>query len=137
MRRLLARTLLFLVLLAAALSAADVNGIWTGQMPARRGEMEDVAFQFKLNGNSLTGKMFGDEFDLPLEDASLTGDQVKFTIITTNYYSGTKIKFTFTGVVNGAEMELTRQRVPSPTGENAAANRDGGKQTLKLKRLTP
>lgn len=125
-----------LVLLAAlALPAADIAGIWAGQGPSRRGEPEDVAFQFKMQGDALTGKMFGDEFDLTIEEGSVTGDQVKFTITTTNYYSGNKTKFVYSGVIKAGQLELTRERVPGPPVEGEPA-RETPKQTLKLKRLT-
>ncbi len=117
------------------LSAADVSGIWTGQMPGRRGDPEDVAFQFKLKGTAVTGKMFGDEFDLPLEEASISGDQITFTITTTNYYSGTKTKVIFTGTIKDNEIELTRTRVGGPPPRNPE-NRQNLKQTFTIKRLT-
>ena len=117
------------------LPAADVTGIWAGQMPGRRGDNEDVAFQFKLNGTTITGKMFGDEFDLPVEEASVSADQIKFTITTTNYYSGNKVKMMFTGTIKGNEIELTRTRAGGPPPENPS-NRQNLKQTFTIKRLT-
>jgi hypothetical protein len=119
---------------AMVMSAADVTGIWAGQMTGRRGEKEDVAFQFKLNGTAIAGKMFGDEFDLPLEEASLTGEQIRFTVTTTNYYSGSQVKFVFTGAIKGNEIELTRSRVGGPPVEGPA-NRQNLKQTFTIKRL--
>lgn len=122
-------------LLAGVLGlAADLTGIWTGQAPGRRGEPEDVAFRFKMEGTTLSGKLFGDEFDLPISEASVEGDQIRFVIITTNYYSGSKSRFIYTGTIRGNEMELTRERVQTP--EEKAANRPVFKQTLTLKRLT-
>jgi hypothetical protein len=120
-------------LVAVSALASDITGIWAGQQEGRRGGVEDVAFRFKLEGQSLTGKMFGDEFDIPIGEASLTGDQVRFTVTTTNYYSGNKITFTFTGAIKGTEMELVRERVQTP--EDKAANRPISRQTIKLKRL--
>jgi hypothetical protein len=119
---------------AAGLWAADITGIWVGQQQGRRGEPEDVAFRFKLEGGSLTGKMFGDEFDIPIAEASISGDQIKFTITTANYYSGSKVKYIYTGAVNGAEIEIVRERVQTP--QDTSTRRAPSKQTLKLKRLT-
>jgi hypothetical protein len=119
---------------AASLLAADISGIWTGEQQGRRGEPEEIAFQFKVQGGVVTGKLFGDEFDLPLSEANLTGDQIRFTITTTNYYSGTKTKFIYSGAIKGSEMELTREREPSPL--DRPTERPQMKQTLKLKRLT-
>ena len=119
---------------AATLHAAGIDGIWTGQMSGRNGEIQDISFQFRLNGNTLTGKVFGDEFDLPIEDGSITDEQIKFVITTTNYYSGNKTKFVYTGTIRGDEIELNRERAERDK-ENGDNKRENAKQTLKLKRL--
>jgi hypothetical protein len=128
------RLLVLILLAAAGLLSADLTGIWVGQQPGQNGAVNDLAFRLKLDGQSLTGKLLGDEFDIPIADATVTGDQVRFTITTTNYYSGGKTTFLYTGVVKGAELELVRERVPSPT-DRPNAKRLPQKQTLKLKRL--
>jgi hypothetical protein len=126
--------LIALLFATASVLAADLTGIWTGEQQGRRGQPEEVAFQFKVQGGVVTGKLFGDEFDLPLSDATLTGDQIRFTVTTTNYYSGTKTKFIYTGAIKGSEMELTRERESSPL--DRPTDRPQTKQTLKLKRIT-
>jgi hypothetical protein len=128
------RRLVLLLFTAAVAFASDLTGIWVGQLPGRNGGVDDLAFRFKLDGQALTGKLLGDEFDLTIADASVTGDQVKFTVTTTNYYSGGKTKFQYTGTVKGGEMELVRERVPAPD-DRPNANRQPLKQTIKLKRL--
>jgi hypothetical protein len=130
-----ARCLIGFSIAAMTMCAADLTGIWAGTAPGRRGDKEDIAFQFNVNGSTLTGKMFGDEFDLPLEEASVSGDHVKFMITTTNYYSRTQVKFVYTGTIKGDEIELTRTRVGGPPVEGPA-NRQNAKQTLTIKRLT-
>jgi hypothetical protein len=134
MRCRLVRCVGALLFFAACVPAAEIDGVWAGQQPGRRGDVEDLAFRFKLNGQTLTGKMFGDEFDLPISDASLSGDQVRFVVTTTNYYNGVKTRFLYTGTIKGGEMELVRERVPSPE-DSKGANRMPAKQTLKLKRI--
>ena len=124
---------MFLVAVACGL-AADLTGIWTGQTTGRRGEPEDISFRFKMDGGTLRGKLFGDEFDLPITEGSVEGDQIRFVTITTNYYSGTKSRFNYIGTIRGNEIELTRERIQTP--EEKAANRPVFKQTIKLKRLT-
>jgi len=125
--------ILLLLIVTARMYAAGVDGIWTGQTPGRNGEVQDISFQFRLNGNTLTGKMFGDEFDLPIEEGSTTGDQIKFTITTTNYYNGNKTKFIYTGTIRGDEIELNRERAERDKEEGD--KRQNSKQTVKLKRL--
>jgi hypothetical protein len=130
------RALLAALLLAACLSASEIDGIWVGQQAGRRGDLEDLAFRFKLDGQVLTGKLFGDEFDLPISEGSFSGDQIRFVITTTNYYNGTKTRFIYIGAIKNGEIELTRERIQ--TAEEKAANRNpgnAGKQTLKLKRF--
>ena len=134
MRGLISRSVLFGLLAAGAVAAADLTGIWTGQAPGRRDQMEDLAFQFKVEGQMVTGKLFGDEFDLPIEEGVLTGDQVRFVVTTTNYYSGNKTQTAFTGTIRGSELELTRERLPAP-GEDTT-KRENPKHTFTLKKLT-
>ena len=132
--RSIARSVLAVLLFAVYVQAAEVDGIWVGQQQRRRGEPEDLAFRFKLDGQVLSGKMFGDEADLPISEGSFSGDQIRFVVMTTNYYNGTKTKFIYSGAIKNGEMELTRDRVQ--TAEEKAANRNtAGKQILKLKRL--
>jgi hypothetical protein len=136
------RSFLGVCLLAICSLGADVTGIWSGQEQGRRGEPQDVAFRFQLNGQALTGKMFGDEFDLPIADGSISGDQIRFTVTTTNYYNNVKTTFVYTGTIKGEEMELVRERVPTANDRPAnrpandkAGNRFPQKQTIKLKRI--
>jgi hypothetical protein len=123
-----------LLLFAIAIHAADIDGIWVGQQPARNGEVEDVAFRLKSNGNSITGKMFGDEYDLPVTEGSINGDQVRFIVTTTNYYNGTKTQFVYSGTIKDGVLELVRERGQSGDTRPPAKNFPG-RQTLKLTRL--
>jgi hypothetical protein len=129
----LIRTALLLALAVPAIHAADLSGIWTGLAPGRNGAKQDVSFQLKMDGKTLTGTLFGDEFDLPIHDASIAGEKVNFSVTTTNYYSGSKIKFIYTGTVTGDSMEVTRERLLRP-GEKPPEH-EGLKQTFILKRL--
>ena len=79
--------ILGLLFFATCVLASGVDGIWVGQQAGRQGQPEDVAIQFKLDGQSLSGKVFGDEFDIPIAEASFSGDQVRFTVMTTNCYN--------------------------------------------------
>src|SRR5215472_2037218 len=121
------------LLLATVALAAEITGIWVGQDQGRQGQLQDIALRFKVHGATITGTLFGDEFDIPITEAVVTGDQIQFTVTTTNYYSGSKIVFRYTGTVKDREMELVRERVPSP--DDKAPNRGPGKQMLKLKRI--
>ena len=129
----LIKPLLAFFLAATVIAAAELNGIWAGQAPGRHGAKQDVAFQFSTKGQTLTGKIFGDEFDLPIEEASLTNDQLRFSVTTTNYYSGVKIKFVYTGTLAGDSIELTRERILK-SGEKPPEH-EPLKQTFTVKKL--
>src|SRR5947209_1946545 len=132
MRRRIARSALILFFAAYALGA-ELDGIWAGQQAGRNGLPEDLAFRFQRSGTTVTGKMFGDEFDLPVLEGSLAGDQIRFVVTTTNYYNGSKTKFIYTGTIKGLEMELVLERVPAL--DDKGGNRPAAKQTIKLKRI--
>jgi hypothetical protein len=133
--RLLRKSVLLCALAVSATAAADLNGIWTGQVPGRRGAKDDIAFQFNVTrAGSITGKLFGDEIDLPIEEASLVGDKLKFSITTTNYYSGAKVKFLYNGILTGDQIELTRERVLN-LGEKHESEEEPTKHTFTLKKL--
>lgn len=117
--------------------AADVTGIWMGRITAAHEEKQDVAFQFKSFQNAIAGTMFGDEFDVPVQDLKVTGDRVEFTVTTTNYYNGEKVKFAFIGTLSEKEMRLVRERVDAPAIEKSAKEKEKDpKQAFILKRLS-
>ena len=134
MSRLFLRLFIPGIFALTAVAAANLNGIWMGQAPNPKGDPQDVAFKFQLSGNSFTGKLFGDEFDLPVEEGSISGNQIKFIVTSTNYYSGSKVKFAYTGTIQGDTIELSRERVMDPTKEESG-KREPSKQTFKIKRL--
>ena len=119
------------------MQAADVTGIWMGQLKAAHEEKQDVAFQFKSGPNAVMGTMFGDEFDVPVRDLKVTGDHVEFTVTTTNYYNGEKVKFAFSGTFSEKEMELVRERLDAPATEKSAKEKEKDpKRACTLKRLS-
>jgi hypothetical protein len=124
------------LLLSAGLSAADLAGIWSGQVIGRGNEKQDVAFQFKPAKGSFAGVMFGDEFDIPMEDISVEGDRISFSVTTINYYDGRRIKFLYSGTIHDGEIELTRQRTGAPPPGANANKAEPAKQTFTLKRLS-
>jgi hypothetical protein len=132
--RLLSKSVLLCALVVCAAAAADLGGIWTGQIAGRRGATDDIAFQFKvMPGGGITGKLFGDEIDLPIEEGSLQDGKLKFSITETNYYSGVKVKFLYSGTVAGDQIECTRERVLKPDEEHKSE--EPTKHAFTLKKL--
>jgi hypothetical protein len=120
-------------LFCGALSAADVTGIWTGQVQGRNGETQEITFRFQQDGQSLTGKLYGENEDAALADGKIAGDQIGFSV--TSEFGGGRGKFVYTGTVKGSAIELTRDREGTRPGSSGAERRNY-KQTFTLKRMT-
>src|SRR5207248_9246734 len=103
------RLLVLAILVNGAAYAAELAGIWMGETTGRNGEKQDIALQFKMTKGNLTGVMFGDEFDLPIEDLKVEGDNVSFSVTNVNYYSGSRLTLVYSGTLGDKEMRLTRQ----------------------------
>jgi hypothetical protein len=114
-----------------AVWGAGLTGIWMGEAPGRNGEKQDIAFQFKMTGEKLAGVMFGEEFDLPVEDLKLEGDKVSFAVTNINYYSGSRLTMVYRGTVTDKEIHLTRERKGGP----AEGGREVKPQEVILKRV--
>ena len=133
------KLILACLLCACTVSAADLTGIWVGQIPGRNGEPQDIAFKFTQNGTTLGGKLYGDYQSAPISEGKISGDQVTFVVIAPEQAGNqiNKAKLRFSGDIQAGEMELTRER------EGATNAGDGGvvqfrgnaKQTFRLKRL--
>src|ERR1700722_13364203 len=85
--------------LPCALPAGDLSGIWTGQLEDRNGDSQDLSFRFAQTGDTLSGKMYGDNESTPIADGKITGNQVTFSV--TNELNGQISKFVYTGTISG------------------------------------
>jgi hypothetical protein len=107
MRKLMTTGFLFGLLAMTAL-AADVSGKWTAQVPGRGGQTREATFNFKADGNSLTGTVSGRGGDMPIADGKIDGDTISFT--QTMEFNGNTMKFLYKGTVSGDEIKLSRSR---------------------------
>jgi len=113
--RVFRRICLFAVL-ASALHASGVSGIWTGQLKEPDRDPQDLSFRFTEASGSVSGKMYGDNESTPLKDLKIEGDKITFTV--TTELNGSVNKFTFSGVIRENEMELRRERESSSKGKD-------------------
>lgn len=131
--------LLTVLILASASWGADLTGTWIGQLPARNGGIEDVAFQFVQKGTQLGGKQYGDFESTPIVKGTVAGELVMFVIVRQeqagNEINETKIRFT--GRMVGQEIELTRERESATrSGSGASVTlRNNQRQSFRLKKL--
>jgi len=95
----------------AALSlawAADVNGKWTAQVPGRGGQTRETTFNFKAEGEKLTGTVSGMQGDNPISDGKISGDEISFTVKVS--FNGNDVILLYKGKVSGDEIKMTRTR---------------------------
>jgi hypothetical protein len=102
-------TLLLALLLAVAICAvaADVTGKWVAQIPSRSGQMRETTFNFKVDGDKLTGTMSGRQGDIAISDGKVSGDTISFVISMEG--GGGTVKMNYSGTVSGDEMKLKRE----------------------------
>jgi hypothetical protein len=129
------------LLFAVTLQAADLTGIWIGQIPARNGEMQDIAFQFRQSGTKIEGKLYGDYQSSPIVQGTIAGSLVTF-VVSGAEQNGNQINETrtrFTGKFENGQLELLREREASHNAGNSGAveqRRNQPRQQFTLKRLT-
>ena len=123
---------------AACVMAADLSGTWTGLIPARNNEVQDVTFRLVQKGDSLTGKLYRDTTSVPVLDGKVEGDRISFRVESEEQVGNifVVIKYSFTGSIKGTEIELTREREANPVlNSGNPNNRATQKPTFTLKRL--
>jgi hypothetical protein len=109
--------------LAALLLAADLTGMWAGQVPGRNGPV-DIAFKIEQTGTRLSGKLYGDTKSSPIVAGTVAGDLVTFVVSTVeqagNQFHETRIRYTGR-LVEGGELEIIRERESAKDAASGAA----------------
>jgi opacity protein-like surface antigen len=120
-----ARTIMLLAVLAlvcaVSAQAADITGKWIAQVPGRDGQTRETTFNFKVDGEKLTGTMSGRQGDVPLQDGKVQGADVSF--VTVMNFQGNEVKLNFKGKVSGDEIKFTRQREGADQSQEFTAKR--------------
>jgi len=102
------RRILLLALGSASLIfAADPTGTWAGDQPGRDGNTYHITFKLKADNGKLTGTMAGDQFEQPIANAELHGDDISFTV---HLEFGDGIDLKYTGRVGTDKIDFKVQR---------------------------
>ncbi len=107
MRYVFSLTLLAAMLATVAL-AADVTGTWKAQVPGREGNTMEMTFNFKAQGDTLTGTISNPMGELPISNGKVSGDDISFTVVMN--FGGNEVKLLYKGKVAGNEIKFTSQR---------------------------
>lgn len=103
-RRILLTTAVICAIFAGAALAADISGNWTGTLQAGDNPVP-LTFEFKQDGEKLTGTVTGPIGPLPLNDGKVTGDKISFYMQTD--MNGSPTKFMTEGTIKGEEITIT------------------------------
>ncbi|HTW67181.1 MAG TPA: hypothetical protein VME17_21325 [Bryobacteraceae bacterium] len=93
------------LLLAVSVSAADVDGKWTGSVSTPNGDFP-VTFNFKADGHMLNGSMAGpDGGDIAIKDGMIDGQNISFWLSID--MGGNSMKLTYKGVVASDQIKIS------------------------------
>jgi len=106
------------LILAVAALAADVTGKWVAQVPGRDGQVREVTFNFKVEGDKLTGTMSTRMGETPISDGKVSGDEISFTV--TLSFGGNEVRMNYKGKVEGDQIRFTREVEGRPPQEFVA-----------------
>ena len=63
-----------------AVYAGDLNGRWEGKMVGPDGDEFALVFNFKTDGDNLSGSVEGPAGELPISDGKVKGDEFSFKV---------------------------------------------------------
>jgi hypothetical protein len=100
---------------ALGVAAADVTGLWKGQMTDREGNLHDVSFDLKADGTKVTGKVVGilPGSALTAQNGKIEGPQISFQV-TIQPAEGESAQCTITAQVAGNQMRGPAERMKEP-----------------------
>jgi hypothetical protein len=116
------RRLIFLgaLLGATLLLAADPTGTWTGDQPGPGGNTYPITFKLKAADGKLTGTMGGEQFEQPIQNGEVHGDDISFTV---HLDFGDGIDLKYTGKVSADKIDFKVQRSGADAAENFVAKK--------------
>lgn len=94
------------LMLATLVMAADLTGKWTAQVPGRGGQTTETTFNFKVEGDKLTGTMSSQMGEAAISEGKVSGDDISFSV--TREVQGKSFKIIYKGKVAGEEIKFTR-----------------------------
>jgi hypothetical protein len=109
-RHQLLKSALFLLIVAAVASAADITGNWKADLETPQGKVQ-VNYTFKQEGETLTGTWQAAQSPtVQITEGKVTGDKVTF-VVKVDPNGG--LTFAHEGKIDGDEIQLTMK----PSGE--------------------
>jgi len=101
-RRAFVLTAFLTLMLLPVARAADLNGKWKGELNGPDGNPLEITFDFKVDGEKLSGtvaNVYGEE---TITDGVVKGDDVSFLILA----GGGEFKIAYKGKVDGEQIKF-------------------------------
>lgn len=108
------------LVLAVSAMAGDINGKWKAKFDTQIGEQHYV-YQFKAEGEKLTGTATNDMGSTEIKDGTIKGDDVYF--VENLDFNGNTLRIEYTGKLKGDEIQFTRKVADFAT-EDLVAKRE-------------
>ncbi len=80
-RKIFTTAVLLFCFFAGFATITNLNGQWTGLLKTEQGDEYPLLYNFKLDGDKLTGTAKTPKGDLPINDGKITGDTFTFNVI--------------------------------------------------------
>jgi hypothetical protein len=114
------RILITALMGAALLLAADPTGTWTGDQPGPNGNTYSIVFKLKADAGKLTGTMGGDQFEQPIQNGEIHGDDISFSV---HLEFGNGIDLKYSGKVSADKIDFKVQRSGDDTAQPFVAKK--------------
>jgi hypothetical protein len=83
-KKLITTVILLLCFFVSFAAIENLNGKWTGLLKTDQGDEYPLLYNFKIEGNQLTGTAKTPKGDMPINDGKITGDTFTFNVIVNN-----------------------------------------------------
>jgi hypothetical protein len=103
--RVVLSVVLLIAFAAASSVAGDATGKWVAEFTSPDGQTRQSTFNFKVEGDVLTGTVSGRSGDATIEEGLVDGDSISFSV-TRNWGQG-DVKFHYAGTVQDDEIQMT------------------------------
>lgn len=105
-----------LALSCAAAMAADVNGKWVAQVQGFQGDTIEITFNFKTEGEKLTGTISSPMGEREFTEGKISGDNISFVLLFEPPGGENKFKINYKGKVAGDQIQITQTFEGGPGG---------------------
>jgi hypothetical protein len=87
--------------------AADISGKWKADYTSPDGTARTSDFEFKADGEKLTGKVISTRGESEIKEGKIKGDEVTFVVV--RNFNGDDVKIDYKGKISGDTIQFKVQ----------------------------